>query len=125
MYDLETANYLDLIVWADHLIFIYPVWWYGAPAVLKGFFDRVLAAGFAYEYKGLPPKGLLRGKSAWVMYTIDSPWWYVKFWRSSAEWEAIGPATLKVCGLHPVKRFMFAGVKDSKEVSGFYHYGSV
>ncbi|CAM3889824.1 NAD(P)H-dependent oxidoreductase [Alicyclobacillus pomorum] len=39
----ETAHYRDLLRWADHLIFIYPLWWCGTPAILKGFFDRVLA----------------------------------------------------------------------------------
>lgn len=85
MTDSETANYRELIGWADHLIFIYPVWWYGAPAILKGFFDRVLASGFAYEYEGLMPRGLLKGKSAWGIYTIVSPKWYVKVWRRRAE----------------------------------------
>jgi NAD(P)H dehydrogenase (quinone) len=113
--DPETAHYRELIEWADHLIFIYPVWWYGTPAILKGFFDRVFASGFAYTYEGLVPKGLLRGKSAWVFYTIDSPWWYARFFRRSAEWIAVGVATLKFCGLRPVKRFMFAGVKRTTE----------
>ncbi|MHB1629613.1 MAG: NAD(P)H-dependent oxidoreductase [Bacilli bacterium] len=107
--------YRELVRRADHLIFVYPVWWYGVPAILKGFFDRVLASGFAFEYEGLVPKGLLRGKSAWVFYTIDSPGWYAALFRRSAEWVAVGGATLKFCGLRPVKRFVFAGVKQSTE----------
>lgn len=35
---------------ATTLIFIYPVWWYGTPALLKGFLDRVFTAGFAYRF---------------------------------------------------------------------------
>lgn len=35
---------------ADALVFIYPVWWSGCPAKLKGWFDRVLTYGYAYTY---------------------------------------------------------------------------
>ena len=45
--DPEMAKYRDLITWADHLIFIFPIWWSGMPAILKGFIDRVFAADFA------------------------------------------------------------------------------
>ncbi len=36
---------------ARNLVFIYPVWWYGMPALLKGFVDRVFTAGFAYRFR--------------------------------------------------------------------------
>lgn len=36
------------ILWADMLIFQFPLWWYSVPAVMKGWFDRVLTFGFAY-----------------------------------------------------------------------------
>jgi NAD(P)H dehydrogenase (quinone) len=41
----------EQITWAEELIFIYPVWWYDAPAILKNWFDVNLASGFAYKYK--------------------------------------------------------------------------
>ena len=34
--------------WCDMLILQFPLWWYSAPAILKGWIDRVLAYGFAY-----------------------------------------------------------------------------
>lgn len=43
------------ILWAEHLTLVYPIWWGGIPALLKGFFDRVLLPGFAFKYrKGKP-----------------------------------------------------------------------
>ncbi|MDD5362541.1 MAG: NAD(P)H-dependent oxidoreductase [Ignavibacteria bacterium] len=107
-------HYQNLVKKADHLIFIYPVWWYGLPAILKGFFDRVFVSGFAYTNKGGLPQGLLKGKSAWAVYTIDSPSWFVRFFRNSMEWFVIKNAILKYCGIRDVKRLMFAGVKRSK-----------
>ena len=48
--DPEMEKYRQLISWADHLIWIFPIWWGGMPAILKGFIDRVFASGFAYSY---------------------------------------------------------------------------
>jgi NAD(P)H dehydrogenase (quinone) len=35
---------------AEHIIFSFPVWWGGMPAIMKGYIDRVFSEGFAYEY---------------------------------------------------------------------------
>ena len=37
------------IKWAEHLVWIYPVWWGSLPAILKGFIDRTFLPGFAFE----------------------------------------------------------------------------
>lgn len=37
------------VMWADAVIIQYPLWWFSVPAILKGWFDRVLAAGWAYR----------------------------------------------------------------------------
>ena len=50
------------ITWADTIIFIYPLWWGGFPAVLKGYIDRTFAHGFAFAGTPTGPKGLLGGK---------------------------------------------------------------
>jgi NAD(P)H dehydrogenase (quinone) len=36
------------LLWADQLILLFPLWWFGLPAILKGWIDRVYAHGFAY-----------------------------------------------------------------------------
>lgn len=111
--NVEIKHYQDLIEQAEHLIFIYPIWWYGMPAILKGFIDRLFVSGFAYTAKNRFSKGLFRNKSAWVIYTLDAPSWYVKLFRRSIEWLAIRDVVLKYCGIKHVKRMMFAGVKTS------------
>jgi NAD(P)H-dependent FMN reductase len=60
-----------LIQWADHLVFVYPTWWGTVPALLKGFLDRVLTAGFAFnEIKGgTGYEPLLKGRSARLITT--------------------------------------------------------
>lgn len=111
--DPYTAKYRKQIEEANHLIFIYPIWWYGLPAILKGFIDRVFSSGFAYQYEGKLPKGLLKNKSAWVIYTIDSPNFYIKWFRKNAEWTVMRDAILKFCGIKKIKRTRLTSVKHT------------
>jgi NAD(P)H dehydrogenase (quinone) len=111
--DPYTEKYREKIVQADRLIFIYPIWWYGVPAILKGFFDRVFVSGFAFQYDGKLPKGLLKNKRAWVIYTIDSPSFFIRWFRKNAEWTVVRDAILKFCGIKKIKRTRFASVKHS------------
>lgn len=55
---IELQQYADDLQWAEGLVLIYPTWWSGQPAMLKGWIDRIWVAGVAWE---LPPgKNVLR-----------------------------------------------------------------
>ncbi|WP_235848559.1 NAD(P)H-dependent oxidoreductase [Litchfieldia alkalitelluris] len=58
----------ESIIWADMIIFQYPMWWTDVPAMLKGWFDRVLAYKFAYG-PGRYDQGNLTGKKAILSIT--------------------------------------------------------
>jgi NAD(P)H dehydrogenase (quinone) len=111
--DPYTADYRNKIEEADKLILIYPIWWFGVPAILKGFFDRVFVSGFAFKYDGKLPQGLLKNKSAWVIYTIDSPSFYINWFRKNAEWTVVRDAILKFCGIKKIKRTRLTSIKNS------------
>jgi NAD(P)H dehydrogenase (quinone) len=49
--DPEIRDYQEKILWADHLVFIYPIWWGRPPAILLGFFDRLMSSKFAYRFQ--------------------------------------------------------------------------
>jgi len=55
------------IAWAEAVTFIYPIWWTGMPAMMKGYIDRVFSYGFAYGYDNGVQKGLLAGKTAYII----------------------------------------------------------
>lgn len=57
------------LAWADIVTFIYPIWWTGMPAIMKGYIDRVMSYGFAYCYDKGVQMGLLKGKQAYVINT--------------------------------------------------------
>ena len=59
----------DYISWADQITFIYPVWWTGLPAILKGYIDRVFLYGFAYTVTETGLKGLLGDKKVLIFST--------------------------------------------------------
>ncbi|KFF13315.1 NAD(P)H dehydrogenase [Chryseobacterium soli] len=65
--DVQTEQ--DFISWAEHITFIYPIWWTGMPAVMKGYIDRVFSYGFAYRYDQGIQKGLLTGKKTVIINT--------------------------------------------------------
>jgi NAD(P)H dehydrogenase (quinone) len=60
---------------SEHLIFVYPIWWNGMPAILKGFIDRVFSRGYAFQYTSGMPQGLLNGKKATVFVSTGSKKW--------------------------------------------------
>ena len=70
----------EKLAWADTVIFSFPLWWYGMPAILQGWFDRVFVQGYAYDVSDpQDPKrklrygeGNLAGKRALVLLSCGS-----------------------------------------------------
>ncbi|KMM85216.1 NAD(P)H dehydrogenase (quinone) [Pseudomonas taetrolens] len=61
---------LDKLLWADLLILNFPIFWFSAPAILKGWIDRVLVSGICYGGKRFYDQGGLSGKKALVTVTL-------------------------------------------------------
>ncbi|WP_421523979.1 NAD(P)H-dependent oxidoreductase [Pseudomonas yamanorum] len=61
---------LDKLLWADLLILNFPIFWFSAPAMLKGWIDRVLVSGVCYGGKRFYDQGGLAGKKALVTVTL-------------------------------------------------------
>lgn len=88
---------------ADHLVFEFPVWWGTLPALLKGFVDRVFLPGWAFRNTGRAlPEGLLAGRSAGVLATMDSPWWWYRLKHGRAAHRGLIDATLNYVGIGKV-----------------------
>ena len=106
-----------LIQWADHLVFVYPTWWGTMPALLKGFIDRVFLPGFAFQYRkdSVWWDKLLKGKSARLIVTMDTPPWYYQLIYGRPGHNAMKKSTLEFCGVKPVKISSIGPVKHSKE----------
>lgn len=70
---IDIKNIQEKITGASQLILIYPIWWNGMPAMMKGFIDRVFNSGYAFKYVNNMPVGLLKGKNAIVFVSTGAP----------------------------------------------------
>ena len=66
----ELQAEMEKVVWCDALILQFPLWWLGLPAILKGWFDRVLAVGRAYGGGRYFSKGVFSSKRAMCSVTV-------------------------------------------------------
>lgn len=89
--------HVEALRWADALVLVFPTWWYGLPAILKGWFDRVWLPGVAFhvpEGGGTICPGLPNLRKLGVVTTAGSPRWFLKLWMRD-----------------PVKALLLRGIK--------------
>jgi NAD(P)H dehydrogenase (quinone) len=103
---------------ADALIFIYPVWWFAMPAIMKGYIDRVFCEGFAFAIEGGRFKGLLGGKRVFIINTTGSPgtildrMGYLEAMRVTIDTGIFG-----FCGMEVVRHRYFFAVREADEAA--------
>ncbi|HEU4677534.1 MAG TPA: NAD(P)H-dependent oxidoreductase [Candidatus Paceibacterota bacterium] len=97
------------ILWADHLVFVYPNWWCTMPALLKGLFDRIWLPGFAFNFDKQTKHLIKRltGKTGRVVIAIGTQSPFMTWWRFGDFTNEISHAILG-----------FAGVKTSVTAVG-------
>jgi NAD(P)H dehydrogenase (quinone) len=66
----DTRREQDAVLWARGLVFVYPIWWFGPPAILKGWIDRVFTRKFAFDFGPGGMKGLLTHEKALILNTL-------------------------------------------------------
>jgi NAD(P)H dehydrogenase (quinone) len=108
--DLQHAQ--AQIAWAEHIALIYPIWWGAAPALLKGFIDRVFLPGFAFKYdeNSTFQVKLLAGRSAHLMVTMDTPPWYYRWVYRLSVLKQMRKTTLEFCGIKVTNSTVFGPV---------------
>ena len=136
----QVRGYQEAVRGSDRLVFIYPVWWYTYPAILKGFFDRVFTPGFAYNMQKvplwmslassifrwllsvrtlyplysalLPVKQHLRDKKALVINTFGGDEAGFRLYGHAPQYAA-DRAVLEFCGIYPVYRVHWYNLRKS------------
>jgi NAD(P)H dehydrogenase (quinone) len=63
---------LDKLFEADLLVLTFPIWWFSVPAILKGWFDRVLVSGRCYGGRRIYDRGGLAGRRAVALFSLGS-----------------------------------------------------
>ena len=107
----------EIIQWADHLVWVHPVWWGGFPALMKGFIDRLFLPGMAYKYRenSVWWDKLLKGKTAHIITTLDQPGWYYRLFFGRPSVNQLRKSILEYCGVKPVKVTYIGIIRNSKE----------
>jgi putative NADPH-quinone reductase len=101
--DIEAAQ--RALRWADHLVFVYPLWLGSMPALLKGFLEQTFRPGFAFtpgENGTVWSKGLL-GRSARVVITMGMPAFMYRWYFGAHSLKSLERSTLRFCGIRPVR----------------------
>jgi putative NADPH-quinone reductase len=76
--DPKLAPHMESLAWAEAILFVYPTWWYGLPAMLKGWLDRVWATDVAFR---LPVEGgaivslVSHIRKIGIVTTCGASWW--------------------------------------------------
>jgi NAD(P)H dehydrogenase (quinone) len=70
----DVAAEQEKILWSDAVVLQFPMWWFSAPAILKGWIDRVFTSGFAYGPQVPPPyaESALTGRRALLSVTLGA-----------------------------------------------------
>jgi len=111
----DLADAQASITWAQHIVFVYPIWWGAMPALLKGFIDRVFLPGFAFKYRENSPlwDRLLSGRSAQILVTMDTPPWYFRWVYRMPGHNQMKRTILEFSGISPVTVTSFGPIKGS------------
>lgn len=104
----DIKTFQENIKWADHLVIVYPHWWDGMPAILKGLFDRAWLPRFAFTYAhhGLTWSRLLKGKTGRIITSANSSPWMIYF--------MYGPPTSQLA----LAILGFAGIRTHSTIFG-------
>lgn len=101
------------MVRADHIVIVTPIWWGATPALLSGFFDRILLPRRAFRFSRLGlPIGLLAGRSGRLIVTTDSPRLFLAH-RGDPTVRSVRDGTMAYCGITPTAVTRIGPVRSS------------
>lgn len=108
----DVQRYAQLLTWCEAIVFVYPTWWSGQPAMLKGWFDRVVIHGVAWD---LPPNAnritpLLRNVRRIVAVTSHGSKKYVNALEGEGGKRLLTRTLRLLC--HPLTRTTWISIYD-------------
>ena len=109
----DIARTQEAVKWAEHIVFIYPLWLGTMPALLKAFLERLFGHGIAPDTDADKwPFKLLAGRSARIVITMGMPAFVYRwfFWAHSLK--SFERCILRMVGIKPVRETLFGGVGD-------------
>lgn len=108
---------IDRLLAAEALVLVFPTWWFGFPAILKGWFDRVWAPGVAYDHADdlgpIRPR-LHHLRRAFAVTSLGSPWWVDRLLLRQPVRRVLKTALLGTCA--PTCRFEMLSLYKAEQL---------
>lgn len=102
--DPDIAEAQRAFLWADHLVFIFPLWLGGVPALLKAFMEALGCGEFLLgQGNGAFPEGKLAGRSARILVTMGMPALAYRLYFRAHGTKAFARGILKLSGVGPIR----------------------
>ena len=113
--DFETGELPPALVqarddmrWAEHWVFLFPLWHGTMPALLKAFLEHIFRPGFAMEYREKQfPRRLLAGRSARIMVTMGMPVMLYRWYFGALGVRAFERSMLSFAGIKPIRESFY------------------
>jgi len=99
--------------WAEHIVFVFPLWLGGAPALLRAMLEQMSRAGFALAEGPNGPRGRLKGRSARLIVTMGMPALAYRFMFGAHGVRAIARSILGLCGVSPVRLSLWGMIEST------------
>lgn len=113
--DPLAADYQQRLVAADHIVFIFPIWWEAMPALTKGFLDKVFVKGVLFDETkpGRPFVNYLPNVRGISLLTVMSTPHFVYRWIfGSPAVKILFRGTFRKMGIHKLKWHSYAGMEN-------------
>jgi putative NADPH-quinone reductase len=103
------------LVWAEHVVLVFPLWLGGAPALLRAFLEQVARGEFVAETSGAGIRQKLKGKSARLIVTMGMPSFIYRLLFHAHGVRNITQGILGFAGISPTAVTLFGGVEAASE----------
>jgi len=101
------------LLWAEHVVVLYPLWLGDVPARLKAFLEQVLRPGFAFDPTRPVAGGRLKGRSARLIVTMGMPGWFYIGWFGAHSLRSLSRNVFRFVGFNPVRTTVLGMVEGA------------
>lgn len=106
----------DDLLWADHMVILFPLWAGDMPALLKGFFEQLMRPSFSGEHASFFDKKVLSGRSAHVVVTMGMPAAIYRWYFRAHSVKSLERNLLGIVGIAPVNETLI-GMTDNMKAA--------
>ena len=103
-YAPELKEEHEKIKWCDVMLFVFPLYWWSVPGIMKNWIDRTLSMGFAYGAKGAAS---LKPRKGMILYTTGGPKaFHQSIGMESVAWKLMNHGVFIFCGMTPLEPYV-------------------